>query len=401
MVRDLLPQRFTVLESTKGGISLKLRPKRGRNQQGLCFVSTDLFDSTTNTYQLTCKSNSVFSDVRSFPKVPRDVIILDARIFDQLACSEEDEVELLPEKNEFPICTEIHLGVVSRRGLENQTVAQAISKRIDDFQEHFDGLILGIGQEISLPELDVSLLIKSMSPVEPSKNVARIDWKRLIKIHLKAAESKPSNLCFIVEVSAATQIKDVRVNVAEDNYITRHQAILESLVSIEKRLQPEQIAKFAGIIFSDKLVPFITFDSQTGEETQITNLHSASLIGAFRNLFEGTISEFSQKPSNPGLALNKGLDAASLLNEVNGLVTIVVFFSSGVYSAGQNPVKITRQAMANRPVKILCVSVGENSATDIMEAVAKEGNGFVIQLDSVQKTSSIADAIVEAANNPG
>ena len=118
-------------------------------------------------------------------------------------------------------------------------------------------------------------------------------------------------------------------------------------------------------------------------------------------MFEGTISEFSQKPSNPGLALNKGLDAASLLNEVNGLVTIVVFFSSGVYSAGQNPVKITRQAMANRPVKILCVSVGENSATDIMEAVAKEGNGFVIQLDSVQKTSSIADAIVEAANNPG
>ena len=401
MVRDLLPQRFTVLESTKGGISLKLRPKRGRNQQGLCFVSTDLFDSTTNTYQLTCKSNSVFSDVRSFPKVPRDVIILDARIFDQLACSEEDEVELLPEKNEFPICTEIHLGVVSRRGLENQTVAQAISKRIDDFQEHFDGLILGVGQEVSLPELGISLLIKSMSPVEPTRNAARINWNRLAKIHLNAIESKPSNLCFIVEVSAATQIKDVRVDAAEDTYITRHQAILESLEIIEERLQPQQTAKFAGIIFSDKVVPFITFDSKTGEETQITDLHSASLIGSFRNFLEGTISEFSQKPSNPGLALNQGLDTAGLLNEANGLVTVVVFFSSGVYSAGQNPVKITRRTMTNKPVKILCISVGENSATDIMEAVAKEGNGFAIQLDNVQKTSSIADAITEIANNLG
>ena len=379
---------------------MKLRPKRGRNQQGLCFVSTDLLDSTTAAYQLTCRSNSVISDVRSFPKVPKDVIILDERIFDQLVCSEEDEVELVPEKSEFPVCTEIHLGVVSRRGLENHTVAQAISKRIDDFQEHFDGLILGIGQEISLPEFGVSLLIKSMSPVEPSRNSARIDWKRLTKIHLEAAESKPSNLCFIVEVSAATQIKDVRVGAAEDNYITRHQAILETLESIEKRLQPEHIAKFAGIIFSDKLVPFMTFDSQTGEETQITNLHSASLIIAFRNLLEDTISEFSQKPSNPGLALNQGLNTASLLNEANGLVTLVVFFSCGVYSAGQNPVKITRQAMANRPIKILCVSVGESSATDIMEAVAKEGNGFVIQLDNVQKTGSIADAITEVANNP-
>jgi hypothetical protein len=401
MVRDLLPQRFTILESIEGGISLKLRPKRGRNQQGLCFVSTDLFDSTTSAFQLSCKSNSVISDVRASPKVPKDVIILDARVFDQLACCEEDEVELVPEKSEIPVCTEIHLGVVSRRGLDNHTVAQAISKRIDDFQEYFDGLILGVGQEISLSELGVSLVIKSMSPIEPTRNAARIDWNRLIKIHLKAIESKPSNLCFIVEVSAATQIKDVQVDAAEDAHITRHQAILESLESIEERLQPEQIEKFAGIIFSDKLIPFITFDSQTGEETQITNLHSASLIGSFRVFLEGTTSEFSQKPSNPGLALNQGLDTASLLNEANGLVTIVVFFSSGVYSAGQNPVKITRQAMTNRPVKILCISVGENSATDIMEAVAKEGNGFAIQLDNVQKTSSIADAIAEIANIPG
>jgi len=41
----LLLLRFTIRVSTNGGISLKLRPKRGRNQQGICFVSPEAIDS--------------------------------------------------------------------------------------------------------------------------------------------------------------------------------------------------------------------------------------------------------------------------------------------------------------------------------------------------------------------
>ena len=396
MVLALLLLRFTILVYTNGGISLKLRPKRGRNQQGICFVSPEALDSNIETCELNCGSNSVYSDIRESDKVPEGVVILDARIHDMLDCNEAEEIELVALSDKIPICTEIHLDVISKRALENQTVANAISKRIDDFQDYFEGLVLRQGQELTISEIGISFLVTSMKPTDSTTGAARIVWKQLLKIHLGAEEFHPSNLCIIVEVAAATQIADVKfdVDVSEPSCLTRHQAILQTLEVMERSYQPNEInALFAGIVFSDEVLPFITFDSQTGEEIQITNFHSSSLIGAFRNWVNTGLDEFSNRPSNPGAALRIGLEKARSLNEKNGLPTTIVFFSSGVYSAGQNPVKITRTNMGDLDVRILSIAVGEDSATDIMEAIAKEGKGTSIHLNSIDRINLIVDAI--------
>jgi hypothetical protein len=310
-----------------------------------------------------------------------------------LDCSEDDEVYLEVLSDTIPICTEIHLDIISKRDLQNHTIADAISKRIDDFQEHFDGLILQSGTEFEIAELGISFVVRALNPTDPSSNAARISWKNLVKIHLGALESKPSNVCFIVEIAAATQIADVRI---DSDVMTRHQAILHALTIIEERFSGYRTdAEFSGIVFSDELQPFITFDSQTGEETETTYLDSSSIFGAFRRWVDTNLEEFSKKPSNPGAALMKGLEMAQSMNERNGLSTIIVFFSSGVYSAGQNPVKVTRTNFGEQSVRILSISMGEDSAKDIMEAIANEGNGSSFIIDSDDQIVSVVDAINE------
>lgn len=388
--------RFTTPVSTDGGISLKLRAKRGRNQQGLSFVSTHTFDSSSSTCEISCNSKSIYSDIRESAKIPEGIIILDARVFDMLQCNDEVTITLLSDK--IPTCTEINLDITSQRDLHTHTVAQAISKRIDDFQEHFEGLILQKGQEFTISDLGITFVVRSLSPTDPVSNGARIIWKNLLKIHLGALESHATNLCIIAEVSAATQISDVQIwgDVNVDTTVSRHKAILQALETIENKFNAYgNEAQFAGIVFSDEVLPFITYDSQTGEESETTALHSSSLIEAFRKWFDTSLDDFSNRPSNPGAALKHGMEQAQSLNESNGLSTTIVFFSSGIYSAGQNPVKVTRMNLGDRPIRILCISVGQDSATDIMEAIAKEGKGKSIHMTSEDRMDSIVKAINE------
>ncbi|MHA2352827.1 MAG: vWA domain-containing protein [Candidatus Thorarchaeota archaeon] len=370
---------------------MKLRAKRGRNQQGFCFVAADALDSSTSAYELRCDSNSIYSDIRGSAKVPEGVIIIDARVYDMLFCNDEDEINLDALPDEIPTCTEIHLDIVSKRNLQNHTVAHAISERIDDFQEHFEGLILQVNQEFVISDLGVSFVVRSLSPTDRSTNAARISWKNLLKIHLGALEAQPNNLCLIVEVAAATQIADVRIGA---DVMTRHQAILHTLNVLKEKFRGYgSDIHFSGMVYSDEVLPFITFNPQTGEETEITLLHSSSLIEAFRKWLDSALDEFTIRPSNPGEALKHGLEKAQSLSESNGLPTTIVFFSSGVHSAGQNPVKITRMNMGEKALKILSISVGEDSAKDIMEAIAEEGKGIAYHLDTDNMMNQIVDAI--------
>ena len=87
-------------------------------------------------------------------KVPPGTVILDSRISDNLGIVEDSEVLFDSVSENLPPCTEIHLGVVSTRGLDNEKVAHAMSKRIDDFREHLDGLILFEGQEFMIIDLE-------------------------------------------------------------------------------------------------------------------------------------------------------------------------------------------------------------------------------------------------------
>jgi len=382
--------------SIKGGSLLILRARQGRHQQGICFVSSDIIGQAIEACKLTSESSSLYADVKISEKVPEGIIVLDTRIFEMLNCENGEEIDLHVLNIKLPYCTEIHLDVISNRELENHTIAQAISKHIDDFKDHFEGLILRQGQEFSLTELGVTFVVRYLGPSEPTTNSARIKWKNLLKIHLGTTNFQPSNLCIISEVAAATQIADIRMSVddAGEKFITRHQAILKTLDAIHVNL-PENGCdmQFTGLAFSDEVVSFTTFDSQTGEESEISTLFSSTLLRAFGKWFDALLDKFSNRSSNPGAALKYGLDKAQALSEINGLPTIIIFFSSGVYSAGQNPVKVTRINLGDKNVKFLTISVGKDSATDIMEAIAKEGKGTTIHMHDGEKMKLIVDTI--------
>jgi hypothetical protein len=176
--------------------------------------------------------------------------------------------------------------------------------------------------------------------------------------------------------------------------MTRHQAILYTLDAFEQKTKRfGNDARFAGLVFSNEVLPFITFNTQTGNEEESTSIDSPSLIGAFRKWVDTALDEFVERPSNPGAALKRGLEIAQSLSENNGLMTTIVFFSSGVYSAGQNPVKVTRKNVGDQSVRVITISVGDDSAVDIMDAIAKEGNGTSFHMDSEERVRMIVDSI--------
>ena len=88
---------------------MKLLVQKGRNQQGLCFVSTDTLDSSTATCELRCNSDSIYSDIRGSVKVSDGIIILDARVYDMLHCSDEDEISLTVLADKIPTLSLIHI----------------------------------------------------------------------------------------------------------------------------------------------------------------------------------------------------------------------------------------------------------------------------------------------------
>lgn len=367
---------------------MKLSARRGRNQQGICFVPADV---VPGIFKLDYRGKIAYADVRSSKKIPNGAFVIDARISDFLEVSEEDEISLEPVTSEIPTCNEIHLGVTSTRGLDNQKVAHAMSKRIDDFQEILNGLILLEGQELLISEFGIKLHVLSMNPDDSTTHAARISWKQLLKIHLASFETHPYNLCIIIETAAATQIVDVE---SDDQKISRHQAILSSLRQIEVQFVGfGKDVLFSGFAFSDEVFPFITYDSQTGNEIEVSSLHSPSLIGAFREWIDNIASDNLTLPSNPGKALKRGLATAQSLSDSNNLQTAVLLFSSGIYSAGQNPVKITRTYGSYEDIAVFAISTGVNSVADIMEAIAKEGSGAFIHIDSIEKSDAIVGTI--------
>ncbi len=380
--------RSITLECIEGGCLLNLSARRGRNQQGICFFS---LDDLPGIFKLEYRGKIAYADVKSSEKVPKGTIILDSRVSAGLDVDEESEITLEPISSEIQTCNEIRLGVVSTRGLDNQKVAHAMSRRIDDFQEFLDGLILYEGQELPISKLGINLHILSMGPDDSTSSVARISWKQLLKIHLVSMDSHPSNLCIIVEIAAATQIVDVD---SGDQRISRHLAILSSLRKIEEEFEGfSKESLFSGIAFSNEVFPFNTFDTQTGEETEVTYLHSASLIGAFREWIDRIASDNLTLPSNPGEALKRGLATAQLLSDSNNMDTAVLFFSSGISSAGQNPVKITRTQGSYENVAVFAMSMGIDSEVDIMKAIAEEGNGAFIHIDNIEKSETIGGTI--------
>jgi len=373
---------------------LDLKAKQGRNQKGLCFVSNQEGIFEDGLYQISYDGNSMLVDIRVSSNVPEDLIILDYRIFKELSCEENSGIQLEKISINIPTCTEIRLSLTSTRNLDNRKVADAISKRINDLTDDFDGLILTIGQSFQIDRLGIRFSVKSLNPVNSIHNTARISWKHLEKIHLDPVESLTAfNIVCIFEVGAAAQISDVRNG--SDGYIPRYIAALKAIKQLsESYTDYGSKAQFHGFAYSDEVQHFTLFDPETGDPTEVSRIDSPSLFIAFIKWIEIMISEHAGRPSNPGIALETGIESSIELSRLNSLQTIILFFSSGVHTSGPNPVSVTKKKMTSDGSKIICFIPGEKSNHDVMITIAEVSQGQAMKVTDIEETSGIIEIII-------
>ncbi len=377
---------------------MNLKAAQGRNQRGLCFVSEDDVPLKEGVYQISYCGKTLLADIRTSANVPRNLIILDQRIFSWFSCKNEDEVLLREVTSIIPTCSEIRLAVTSTRNLDNRTIADAISQRVNDLHDDFDGLILQVGQSFQIDRLGIVFTVKSFNPMDTSNHAARIAWDDLEKIHLDPVESLPSsNIVCIFEVGAASQISDVR-NRSED-HVPRYTAALEAIKRIsENYTDYGSTAQFHGFAYSDEIQHFSLFDPETGDPTEVTSIDSSSLFVAFTEWIKRLISDHLGRPSNPGVALETGIESAIELTKSNSLQTIILFFSSGVHTSGPNPVKVVKTKTTSNGPKILCFTLGEKSNHDVMVAIAEASQGKAMKVTDTDEISGIIDILMDLSS---
>ena len=161
---------------------MELSAFRGRNQKGISFVHSDKTSLDHQVGLVTCRGRRVLTDFRISENVPSDSVILDSRLFDELECQESITVEVTILDESIPVCNEITLSVESLAGLDNRKVVEAVSRRIEDFREHIDGLVLIVGQSFSIPELKLRLIVQDIRPSAEPLNAARFSWKNVLKV---------------------------------------------------------------------------------------------------------------------------------------------------------------------------------------------------------------------------
>lgn len=377
---------------------MNLKAKQGRNQRGLCFVSEDEVPFKEGVYQISYREKTLLADIRTSANIPRDLIILDQRIFSWLSCNNEAEVLLEEVTSNIPTSSEIRLAVTSTRELDNRTIADAISQRVNDLHDDFDGLILQVGQSFQIDRLGISFSVKSLSPMDTSNQAARIAWGGLEKIHLEPVEFlSPSNIVCIFEVGAAAQISDV-LNKSE-GHVPRYTAALKAIKRVsEDYLDYGSTAQFHGFAYSDEIQHFTLFDTETGDPTEVSSIDSPSLFVAFTEWVERLISDHLGRPSNPGAALETGIESAIELAESNSLQTIILFFSSGVHTSGPNPVKVVKNKTTSNGPRILCFTPGEKSNHDVMVAIAEASQGKAMKVTDIEEISGIVDILIDLSS---
>ena len=374
---------------------MNLKAKHGRNQRGLCFISEDEAPFKEGVYQISYHGNTLLADVRTSSTVPSNLIILDQRIFSWLSCKEEDTILLEEITSSIPKCSEIRLAITSTRDLDNRTIADAISQRVNDLHDDFDGLILQVGQSFQIDRLGIRFTVKSLNPADDIDHAARISWTSLEKIHLDPVESlTPFNIVCIVEVGAAAQISDVSKE--SENNLPRYEATLEAIRQISEVYSDYgSNAQFRGFAYSDEIIPFKLFDIETGGSTDVSSIHSPALFVAFIEWIETLIPDHKGRASNPGEALGLGIESAEEITKSNSKPTIILFFSSGVHTSGPNPVKIVKNKIKSDGPTILCFIPGMNSNHDVMMTIAENSQGKAIKVTEFEDVGNIIEALMD------
>lgn len=378
---------------------MNLKAKQGRNQKGLCFVSTEDTALERGVYEVDFNGKSTLADIRKSPKIPKGMIFLDDRIFSYLACEDSVDVTLTENSSDIPQCMKLELFVASLKKIDSKSIAEAISKRIGDLQADFEGLILQKNQRIVVERLGIRFTVHSIESVNHTSEPCRVIWNSLEKIHLTPVAGVPAyNLICVIELGAAAQIEDVIQTSASGNTISipRYQAALAVLDQIILDYPGYGTnSYFSGFVYSDEVIPFSLFDSETGTPIEISSIYSKSLLVSFSKWVQEDLVNHKSKPSNPGDALSSALLRGLDFPEHAEHPTLILFCSSGVHSHGPNPVKIVKKSHENHKIPIICVSIGAGSNKDVLAEIATITAGLVVPINSMSDISEINNSIVQ------
>ncbi|MHA2360338.1 MAG: hypothetical protein ACXAB6_00200 [Candidatus Thorarchaeota archaeon] len=363
---------------------------RGRNQRGISCMSQSS-DDKHNVVAISFGEKKVFTDVRFSAKVPNGGLILDSRLFDELGCENDSEVEIIEIDNEIPRCGKITLSVGSTEKIDADKIATAISKRVEEFEEHLDGLILKTEQVVRIPELKLLLIVKDLEPRHSLLEVARVSWKHLLKIQLEEQISLGCfNLCCAIDYGV-TSFKTERTT--DGDFKAFDELASRTVTTLLSELEMcKENPLFSSFVFSDGLDFYETFVPDSGDKNYITRIDSASVSHAHKIWLSKMVDAHKERLSNPGIAIKKALEIAGEMRDTDSRPTLIVLISNGAYTTGPNPVSIIRD-WALDEVAIFAIYFNATSDLAILEAIADVGGGKSICLKDSNYAQTLKNSI--------
>lgn len=342
------------------------------------------------------QDSHIFADIRLSERVNPNEVIIDSRLFDELGCTESCNVEISSLEEDIPECSELTMLVDSLEDIENRKVVEAVSKRMEDFKVHLDGLILNVGQKVSIPQLKLQIVVNDINPKAPVAQASRIVWKYLLKVNLIAMmEQQCCNVCFAIDIGAASFKKDL--DGAQE--AQKHERI-DAVRTLLKQVESSNVCK-------DSLIAMVAY-AESAIKIEYEGTEAFAPDSDFSQFFDEILStsgeDHSRDPSNPGSALELALESCKYLTSMNGLPTAIVLASGGVYSAGRNPVSIARRLASEEEISIMCLAIGKNADLEIMQAIADAGGGRLIHIAQLGDVTMVTNQIfdwnrIEAGSN--
>jgi hypothetical protein len=374
---------------------MNLKAVRGKNQFGYSFVSDPKLVLASDTVAISHGTRIVYSILRISQNVPIDDIIIDYRLFDELECNEKAEVNIRPISENFPMCGNITLSLASMVGLDNEKVAEAVSKRIEDLKPYLDGLILREGQIIQLPNLKLKFIVTHLDPSADFDRTARISWINLLRIHINPIKSSQCyNLILVLDLSTISDRSEIHFDVHHNEDEFPRLKVLTQIFSalLENLAHCKETSLFSSIAYSNQFTIFQTFDKTTGMQMNYNYFDVFSLIDAHENWLLQQLNTEIDAVSNPGSALKKALELANVIHEKNSLSTIICLISDGTYSSGQNPVKLVR--LSTEPeIGVFCIALGDAADIEFLTAIAEAGGGEIISIRSLEDIAQISHVL--------
>ncbi|MHA1908073.1 MAG: VWA domain-containing protein [Candidatus Thorarchaeota archaeon] len=368
---------------------MKLKAISGKNQRGYSFVAPQ-GEPFTTPVQLKIGTKYVLTRIRESPRVPQDLVIIDKRLYKSMNAEAGTEVELITVDDDIPHCEEMTLVVSEKRDIDVREVVKALSAKIEDMEDHLDGLILTVGQKLDFDSLGISITVNDITPRSKELGAALVEWRKVLRVYLEAnLGSNCFNVAFVMDIGAASRKSDILTS--GDGAVQRIEAADNLSSSLLESLSfCDGTSFFSSIVFSEDVD--ILRDS---ENEGILRIDSRS-IGQEHSEWVSSVKEnHDGKASNPSDGLAKGIESAKKLRSKNNKPTILLFISSGTYSQGGNPVATVRKELKDAEgISIICVGLGIKCEETLLQAIADSAHGTVVIIKDIDEIPQVKEKII-------